>query len=48
MAKKIEPNQLLEELAHFTGTTKWFRNPLFSDFLYTEGVKHLAEKAEAY
>ena len=48
MAKKIEPNQLLTELANFTGTTQWYRNPLYPKFLYTDGVKHLAERAESF
>ena len=48
MAKKIEPNELLSELAHFTGTTQWYRNPMFPKFLFTDGVKYLAEKAECY
>ena len=45
MAKKIQPNELLSELAHFTGTTQWFKNPMFPNFRYTDGVKYLAEKA---
>ena len=48
MAKRIEPNQLRAELAHFTGTTQWFKNPLFPNFRYTDGVKYLAEQAGAY
>lgn len=48
MAKNIEPNQLLSELAHFTGTTQWYRNRMFPKFLYTDGVKYLAEQAGAY
>ena len=48
MAKYIQPDQLLAELAHFTGTTQWFRNPLFPSFTYTDGVKCLAEQARAY
>ena len=40
--------QLLAELAHFTGTIQWFKNPLFPSYKYTEGVKHLAEKTESY
>ena len=40
--------QLLADLALFTGTTQWFRNPLFPSYLYTDGVKYLAEHAECY
>ena len=39
---------LLNDLRHFTGTTKWFRNPLFANCLYTEGVQYLAEHGECY
>ena len=48
MAKEIAPNQLRADLAHFTGTTQWFKNRMFPNFSYTDGVKYLAEKAEAY
>lgn len=48
MAKKIEPSELLNDLAHFTGTVNWYRNPIFPNFLYTDGIKHLAEQAGAY
>jgi len=48
MAKMIEPKQLLAELAHFTGTTQWFKNPIFPKFTYTDGVKYLAENAGAF
>lgn len=39
---------LLEELSQFTGTEQWYRNPLFRNYVYTDGVKYLAEKAGAY
>ena len=39
---------LIQELKQFTGSDIVYRNPLFGKFVYTEGVKHLAEKAEAY
>lgn len=48
MADKLKPEELLAGLAHFTGTTQWFRNPAFPNFTYTEGVKYLAEQAGAY
>lgn len=48
MAKKIEPNQLLSELAYFTGTTQWYYHPLFKSFRYTDGIKYLAKEAECY
>ena len=39
---------LIEELKQFTGTEQWYRNPLFPKYLYTDGVKYLAEIAGAY
>lgn len=46
--KKLKPEQLLAELRHFTGTTQWYRNPIFANCLYTDGVKFLADNAGAY
>ena len=46
--KKMEPEELLSALAHFTGTTQWYRNPMFPAFTYTDGVRFLAEQAGAY
>ena len=40
--------QLLANLAQFTGTTQWFKHPLFSKFRYTDGVRYLAINAECY
>lgn len=39
---------LIKELEQFTGTDQWYRNPLFPPYLYTDGVKYLAEQAGAY
>ena len=39
---------LIQELKQFTGSDIVYRNPLFGKFVYTEGVKYLAEKAEAH
>jgi len=36
------------ELRQFTGTDQWYVNPLFRQFLYTDGIKYLAEQAGAY
>jgi hypothetical protein len=36
-----------DQLSAFTGTTQWFKHPLFEK-LYTDGVKYMAEKFEAY
>ena len=35
------------QLAQFTGTLNWYKNPLLS-YLYTDGVKYFAEYAECY
>ena len=45
---KQEAYNLKRELQHFTGSETFYRNPLFPRFVYTEGVKFLAEKAGAY
>ena len=39
---------LKTELKQFTGSEVFFRNPLFGRFIYTEGVRYLAERAGAY
>lgn len=45
---KQESYNLKRELQQFTGSETFYRNPLFSKFIYTEGVKFLAERAGAY
>ena len=45
---KQEANSLKQELQHFTGSESFHKNPLFPRYVYTEGVKFLAEKAGAY
>lgn len=35
------------ELRQFTGTSQWYKHPLFG-YLYTDGIKYLAENANAY
>lgn len=44
----MEPNELRNALAHFTGTGNWYRHGLMRSLLMTDGVKFLADKAEAY
>lgn len=41
-------NELLEALAHFTGTTQYYRHSLMRSFLYTDGVQYLAQHANCY
>jgi hypothetical protein len=43
-----ETINLIQALKQFTGTEQWYRNPLFPKYLYTDGVKYLAEQAGAY
>lgn len=40
--------QLKKELRYFTGSETVFEYFLLSDYCYTEGVKYLAEQAQAY
>ncbi|MFK7748520.1 MAG: DUF6876 family protein [Kordia sp.] len=44
----IDTQKLQHELKQFTGTEQYYKNPLFSSFVFTDGVKYLAEQAEAY
>jgi hypothetical protein len=50
MTTEYEKPTLLEsDLAQFHGTTQYYRSPQpWIPFLYTDGVHHLATKAEAY
>jgi len=43
-----EINTLKTELRYFTGGDEFHRNPLFGNYVYTDGVKYLAAKAGAY
>ena len=36
-----------DQLAVFTGTTQWFKHPLFEKF-YTVGIKYMAETFSAF
>lgn len=40
--------KLKHELKQFTGTEQFYKNPLFSSFVFTDGVKYLAEQTGAY
>src|SRR4051794_10148147 len=37
-----------QDLTHFTGTETWYRHGLCRSVLYTDGVKHVAEKGGAH
>src|SRR5690606_35316910 len=41
-------NQLQEQLSQFSGSELFYRHPLNRKLVYTEGVRFLAEKAEAF
>ena len=43
-----QPQELLNNLRQFTGTTVWYKHPLFAKCVYTEGVRYLAINAECY
>ncbi len=40
--------ELLTDLAHFSGTTQWYKHPLYPKFVYTDGIHYLAIHAECY
>ncbi len=42
------PNQLINELKQFTGTECFYKNPLFPNYVFTDGIQYLAEEANAY
>lgn len=48
MTSTIIPSQLREELAHFCGTEKYTRHWGNRRTLLSDGVVHLAERAEAF
>jgi hypothetical protein len=43
-----DPNFNLSELKHFTGSEQFFKHGMNRKLIYTEGVRHLAEKAGCY
>lgn len=43
-----EIQELRKELRHFSGTECYYRHFLYPKYVYTEGVKYLAEQAESY
>ena len=42
----IAAEDLKSSLSHFTGTTRYIRDP-FTGLIHTDGIEHLAERAEA-
>jgi hypothetical protein len=47
--QKMETQQLTSiELTQFTGTENWYRHPIVRKMLYTDGIKHMMNKAGAY
>ena len=46
--KPLNVNQLKEELAHFTGDLLRYQHPLNRKVIYTPGVRHLANEAQAF
>jgi hypothetical protein len=37
-----------DDLIQFTGSEHWYRHTMVRDVLYTDGVKYVAETADAY
>lgn len=50
MNNTANKNNLLceEDLKQFTGTEDWYQHLLFRKYLYTDGMKHVAEQGSAY
>ena len=44
----LDVNQLKAEMEHFCGDLVRYRHPLNQKVIYTPGVRHVAEKANAY
>ena len=44
----INPNELIHELKQFTGTERFYKNPIYPLFVYTDGIKYLADRVGAY
>ncbi|GGH48293.1 hypothetical protein GCM10007423_49380 [Dyadobacter endophyticus] len=45
----METQQLTStELSQFTGTENWYRHPIVRKMLYTDGIRHMMNKAGAY
>lgn len=40
---RLDSTELASELAYFTGTEQWYRNPFNIRMIYTDGVKFFAE-----
>jgi hypothetical protein len=36
------------DLSYFYGTEHWYRHPIYQSVTYTDGVKYVAEKCDAY
>ncbi|MBW4622378.1 MAG: hypothetical protein KME17_23860 [Cyanosarcina radialis HA8281-LM2] len=43
----IDPQTILNALSYYTGTENYYRHPL-KQFLYTDGIKYLADTAKCY
>lgn len=48
MTHTLQAAALTAELKYFTASENWYRHMLFQQFLYTDGIKFLASKAECY
>lgn len=48
MTDTLSPPELAAQLRQFTGGGGFYRHPLNPEVIYTEGVRFLAEQAEAF
>lgn len=46
--KMLSAEEVNSQLPYFTGTEQWYKNPLFPKYLYTDGVRFVAESCGAY
>ncbi len=47
MEKQLDPIEIRENLSRFCGTEHYYRECI-GDFLYTDGIKYMAEQCGAY
>lgn len=48
MDETTKPDPTLADLGRHTGTETWWRHPMFPGFLYTDGVRYVADNAGAH
>ena len=48
MTQTQSVEQIQNALPYFTGSEQFYQHPLFQKFIYTDGVKYIADAASAY